>query len=171
MNKFNFNEKVFEINNIKLGEAMRIASNVSGASDIELAEANKALSKVFNQIATAKVLIENERKDRIHRAQEENTIFKYLDTDGDGSSILTKTVEHTSVDLAGIHKDAQAQVTATYSDPVYELLFRPTVIGSKAKAIKLAEEGRLPNASKRVVKSTVQQVELFEIVNKDKQDN
>ena len=166
-----FKEKVFEINNIKLGEAMRIASNVSGASDIELAEAHKALLKVYNQIATAKAVIERERTDRTLRIQEENTIFKYLDTDGDGSGILTETVEHTSVDLAGIHKDAQAQVTATYSDPVYADLFKPTIIGSKAKAIKLAEEGRLPNASKRVVKSSIQQVKLFEVVNKDKQDN
>lgn len=159
-----FKEKVFEINNIKLGEAMVIVSNVSGASDIELAEAHKALLKVYNQIATAKAVIERERTDRTLRAQEENTIFKYLDTDGDGSGILTETVEHISVDLAGIHKDAQAQVTATYSDPVYEQLFRPTVIGSKAKAIKLAEEGKLPNASNRVVKTSVQQVKLFEVV-------
>lgn len=165
-----FNEKVFEINNIKLSEAMRIASKVSNATDIELAEAIKTILEVYNKIATVKVLIERERHDRTLRAQEENTIFKYLDINGEGPCLLGKTVERVSVNLAGIRKDAQAQVTATYSNPVYEQLFRPTVIGSKAKAIKLAEEGKLPNASKHVVKSTEFQVTAFEIVNKNKED-
>lgn len=158
-----FDKQVFEIDAIKLSEAMTIASDYKNATEELLASAHLTIRDYYNKISTALTLVDLELKDRIRKKQVQNTIFTYLAPDGEGAEVLTETVTHTSVDLAGIHKDAQAQVSASFSDPVYEELFTPTIRGSKAKAIQLAQEGRLPNATKRVKTTTITQVKLFDI--------
>lgn len=160
----NFDKKTFEIKNINLGEAMAIASNHTNATEEELASARKALKAVYDKISIAFNLVGTELEVRASQKMAQDTIFSYISDDGTGAEVLTETVTVTSVDFVGLHKDAQAVVTATYADPVYEQLFKPTIVGSKKDAIRLAKEGILPNASKRVKTATITQTKLFDVV-------
>lgn len=167
-----YNKQTFEINNINLGEAMNIASDYKNATEEQLASARKTLKGIYDKISIAFNLVGTELEVRASQKMAQDTIFSYISNDGTGTEVLTESVTVTSVDLAGIHKDAQAVVSASYSDVVYAEMFRPTVVGSKKEAIRLAKEGRLPNASKRVKTSTITQTKLFDIVPKleDKED-
>ena len=159
-----FDKKTFEINTITLGEAMNIASDYKNATEEQLASARKALKVIYDKISIAFNLVGTELEIRASQKMAQDTIFSYISNDGTGTEVLTETVTVTSVDLAGIHKDAQATVTATYADPIYEQLFKPTIVGSKKEAIRLAKEGILPNASKRVKTTTITQTKLFDVV-------
>lgn len=161
-----FDKKTFEINVITLGEAMNIASDYKNATEEQLASARKTLKGIYDKISIAFNLVGIELEARAEQKKIQDTIFSYISNDGTGVEVLTETITVTSVDLAGIHKDAQATVTAAYADPVYAEMFRPTVVGSKKEAIRLAKEGKLPNASKRVKTSTITQTKLFDIVTK-----
>lgn len=162
----NFDKKTFEINTITLGEAMNIASDCKKATEEQLASARKTLKGIYDKISIAFNLVGTELEIRASLKMAQDTIFSYISNDGTGTDVITETVTVTSVDLAGIHKDAQAIVTATYADPIYEQLFKPTIVGSKKEAIRLAKEGVLPNASKRVKTATITQTKLFDIVAK-----
>ena len=161
-----YNKQTFEINNINLGEAMNIASDYKNATDEQLASARNALRGIYEKISIAFDLVRSELETRAEQKKVQDTIFSWISEDGTGVEVLTETITVTSVDLAGIHKDAQITVTAAYADPVYEEMFRPTAVGSKKEAIRLAKEGRLPNASKRVKDTTIIQTKLFDIVTK-----
>lgn len=161
-----YNKQTFEINNINLGEAMNIASDYKNATDEQLASARNALKGIYDKISIAFNLVGTELETRASQKMTQDTIFSYISDDGTGVEVLTETVTVTSVDLAGIHKDAQPVVSASFSDVVYAEMFRPTAVGSKKEAIRLAKEGRLPNASKRVKDTTIIQTKLFDIVTK-----
>jgi hypothetical protein len=161
-----YNKQTFEINNINLGEAMNIASDYKNATEEQLASARTALRGIYEKISIAFDLVRTELEDRAKQKMVQDTIFSWISEDGTGTEVLTETITVTSVDLAGIHKDAQPVVSASYSDLVYAEMFRPTAVGSKKEAIRLANEGRLPNASKRVKTTTIVQTKLFDIVAK-----
>ena len=160
----NFDKKTFEINTITLGEAMNIASDYKNATDEQLASARKTLKGIYDKVSIAFNLVGAELEIRASQKMVQDTIFSYISDDGSGAEVLTETVTVTSVDFVGLHKDAQAVVTATYADPIYEQLFKPTIVGSKKDAIRLAKEGILPNASKRVKTATITQTKLFDVI-------
>lgn len=159
-----FDKKTFEINTVTLGEAMNIASDYKNATEEQLASARKTLKGIYDKISIAFNLVGTELEVRTSQKMVQDTIFSYISEDGTGAEVLTETVTITSVDFVGLHKDAQAVVTATYADPIYEQLFKPTIVGSKKDAIRLAKEGVLPNASKRVKTATITQTKLFDVV-------
>ena len=132
------------------------------ASEEDLASARIALNKIYSSCTEARNKIAD-RLEAINLAKQQQLDIRYSNFDGE-VNILVEHKEHHIVDMVGIHKDAQAIIEVKYSDKVYEQVFQPVVKASKKTVIKLAEEGVLPNASKRVKKVVVEQAKLFDFV-------
>jgi hypothetical protein len=162
MKRFDINVEV-----LKLKDAIAVASNVN-ATESEVAGALITVDKFFKELSKHKYNLTNKLQE-INAAKQMELELVYSNTNGDSLGILSETIEHTSVDMVGVHKDAQANISVTYSDKVYEQVFKPNVRASKKDIIKLAEEGLLPNASQRVKKISYQQTKLFDYVEPNKE--
>jgi hypothetical protein len=161
-NKFNM-----EVEVLKLKDAIVVASNTN-ATEQEVAGALITVNKFFKELSKHKYTLSNKLQE-INNSKQMELELVYSNTNGDSLSVLSGTIEHTSVDMVGVHKDAQANISVTYSDKIYEQVFKPNVRASKKDIIKLAEEGLLPNASQRVKKISYQQTKLFDFVEPNKE--
>jgi hypothetical protein len=162
MKRFDINVEV-----LKLKDAIAVASNPN-ATEQEVAGALITVDKFFKELSKHKHTLSNKLQE-INAAKQMELELVYYTTNGDGLGVLSETIEHTAVDMVGVHKDAQANISVTYSDKVYEQVFKPNVRASKKDIIKLAEEGLLPNASQRVKKISYQQTKLFDYVTPNKE--
>lgn len=162
MKRFNIDVEV-----LKLKDAIAVASNPK-ATEEEIAGALITVDKIFKELSKHKFTLTNKLQE-INAAKQMELELVYSNTNGDSLGILSETIEHTSVDMVGIHKDAQANISVTYSDKVYEQVFKPNVRASKKDIIKLAEEGLLPNAPQRVKKFSYQQTKLFDYTTPNKE--
>lgn len=144
---------------IKLSEALAIAKD-DNATEEQIASALIVVNKVYRTLGATKSNLEDKIK-AFNLAKQQQLELVYSNFD-EGVGVITEQREHHIVDMVGIHKDAKANISVTYSDTVYEQVFTPNVRANKKAVIKLAEEGVLPNASKRVKKVTVEQAKLFD---------
>lgn len=152
--------KKIEVEVLKLKDALAVSAN-ENATDEEVRAAYLTLRGFFNKISEHYTKIKN-RVEAIDAGKQMEMELVFSNSDGDSASVLTEEVTHSVVDMVGIHKDAQAQVTASYSDPIYEQVFKPMVRAKKADVIRLANEGVLPNANQRVKTVTYHQTKLFD---------
>lgn len=154
------------VDTVSLDNAIAIAVNENATAD-EVRAAYLIIKGVFNDLSTYYHNIRN-RVEALSAGTQMSMEEIIMNTDGDCASVLTEEITHTSVDMVGIHKDAQAQVTASYSDPIYAQVFTPNVRAKKSEVIRLAQEGKLPNANQRVKTVTYQQTKLFDFVESNK---
>lgn len=158
--------KVIDVDVLKLKEAIAVVED-DNATEEEVAAALIVVDKLANKLATYKHKLSDKIKN-INASKQMELEIVYSNPEGDGVGVLSDTIEYVSVDMVGVHKDAGANISVTYSDTVYEQLFKPVVRCKKSEVIRLANEGVLPNASKRVKKMTVEQVKLFDYKEPDK---
>ena len=149
-----------EVEVVKLNEAITIADNPT-ATENEVAAALIIVDKLANKLGTYKHRLSNRLMD-INAKKQQQLELVYSNPNGDGVGVLTEEIEHISVDMVGIHKDAGANISVTYTDKVYEQVFTPNVRANKKEVIRLAQEGVLPNANQRVKKVTIEQIKLFD---------
>lgn len=152
--------KTIEVEVLKLKDAIIIAEN-DNATEEEVAAALIIIDKFNNKISKHKHKLSNKLM-AINASKQMSLELVYSNPDGDGVGVLSEEVEHISVDMVGIHKDAQANISVTYSDEIYKQVFTPNVRAKKSEVIRLAQEGVLPNATQRVKKTTVEQIKLFD---------
>lgn len=157
-----------EVEVLKLKEAIVVAEN-DNATEEEVSAALIIIDKLYKKIAPHHHKLKSKLETFNANKQLELELI-YSNTDGDSVGVLTEEVTHTSVDMVGIHKDAQANVSATYSDPIYEQVFTPNVRAKKSEVIRLAQEGVLPNANQRVKTMTYYQTKLFDYKEPNKED-
>ena len=155
MKKMNIDVEV-----LKLKDAIAVAGN-QNATEEEIAGALITVNKFFAELGKHKHNLTT-RLEVLNAAKQMQLELVYSNANGDGVGVLTEDIEHISVDMVGIHKDAQANISVTYSDKIYEQIFKPNVRADRKSVIKLAEEGVLPNATQRVRKGTIQQTKLFD---------
>lgn len=150
---------------LKLKDAIAVAEK-GVASEEELAAAYLVIKKFGDKLSGYQYTLSDKLKS-INLAKQQQMELVYSNTDSE-TTILTEEVTYTSVDMRGIHKDANAQIEVTYSNPIYNLLFTPVVKANRKQAIALAETGVLPNANKHVKKTTYWQTKLFDFKESDK---
>lgn len=144
----------------KLSEAVATSEN-ENATEEEIAAALIVVNDFYKKLLIPYTKLKTQLETLNANKQMELELV-YSNPEGDGIGILTDEITYTSVDMVGIHKDAQPQVTATYSDKIYEQIFTPNARASKKDVIRLAREGVLPNASKRVKDVTYYQTKMFD---------
>lgn len=155
-----------EVEVLKLKDAIVVAEN-ENATENEVAAALLIIDKFNKKIAPHLNKLRN-KLELINANKQQQLELVYSNTDGDSVGVLTEEVTHTSVDMVGIHKDAGANISVTYTDKVYEQVFKPNVRANKKEVIRLAQEGLLPNGNQRVKTVTYQQTKLFDYVESNK---
>ena len=149
-----------EVEVLKLKDAIIVAEDTD-ATEEDVAAALITIDKFVKKISIYNAKLSN-RLEAINNAKQQELELVYTNYDGDSIGVLTEEIEHVSVDMVGIHKDAQANIQVSYSDAIYEQLFKPNVRANKKDVIRLAEEGVLPNSNQRVKKVTYLQTKLFD---------
>lgn len=155
-----------EVEVLKLKDAIVVAEN-ENATENEVAAALLIIDKFNKKIAPHLNKLRN-KLELINANKQQQLELVYSNTEGDSVGVLTEEVTHTSVDMVGIHKDAGANISVTYTDKVYEQVFKPNVRANKKEVIRLAQEGLLPNGNQRVKTVTYQQTKLFDYVESNK---
>lgn len=151
-----------EVEVLKLKEAIAVSENVNASED-EVAAALIIINNFSTKLSTYKYQLDNKLKD-INLSKRQPLELVYSNFNGDGVGVIVEEKTHTTVDMVGVHKDAQAVLNVVYSNDIYSQVFTPTVHANKSKVIQLAEKGLLPNANQRVKKVTVEQIKLFDYV-------
>lgn len=149
-----------EVEVLKLKDAIVVMED-ENASEESIAAALITIKGLADKLATYKHKLSS-RLEVINASKQMQLELIYSNNEGDGIGVITEDVEHISVDMVGVHKDAQANISVTYSDKIYEQLFKPTIRANKKDVIRLADEGLLPNSNQRVRKGTIQQTKLFD---------
>lgn len=155
-----------EVEVLKLKDAISVAEN-ENATENEIAAALLIIDK-FNKKITPHLNKLRDKLEVINHNKQQQLELVYSNSDGDSVGVLSEEISYTSVDMVGIHKDAGANISVTYTDKVYEQVFKPNVRANKKEVIRLAQEGVLPNASQRVKTVTYQQTKLFDYVEPNK---
>ena len=149
-----------EVEVLKLAEAIAVSEDAN-ATEEQIGAALIVLDKFYKKLTPHYNKLKNSLETLNANKQMELELV-YSNSDGDGVGILTDEITHTSVDMVGIHKDAQANISVSYSNDVYKQVFTPNVRAKKAEVIRLAQEGVLPNANQRVKTVTYLQTKMFD---------
>lgn len=158
---------VLNVDELKLKEALSIVDNLDKASEEDIAAAILIIDKRTRQFTEFHNMLANRLKD-INEAKQTSLDLVYSNDSGDEVNVMCDEIETVSINMKQLRKNAEADVSVVYSDPVYEKIFKPSVSTTRKKVLDLAAAGELPDADKIIRKTKVSQTKLFDFTSKDK---
>lgn len=150
-------KKIVEIEDISLRDALAVVDNLEASDTDTIVAARKTLLEKKNYLESL--------FSKVTKALEALPVAEqgcFVFADGETTEVLQEEKTTIKINTKKLLEDANPIVEASYSDDIYSVAFNTKPRINRKKVLELEEEGRLPNASEVVKRTTVVQTKLLD---------